>query len=129
MMDNFAVLIFGMLVCLICVVLKEIRSSYAWLCALAGAVVILIFSIGEIEKISSFLSDLQNKGNLPTEHSRVLFKILGVCILGDLSISVCQDQHYSSLANSLEFLCKCMVIVLSLPIFEDVLNVIGDLLV
>lgn len=128
-MNNISLLFFGIVVCFICVILKEIRSSYAWICALAGAVVIIIFSIGEIEKISSFLSDLQDKGNLPTEHRLVLFKILGVCILGDLSISVCQDQHYSSLANSLEFLCKCMVIVLSLPIFEDVLNVIGDLLV
>ncbi len=127
-MDTTGTLVFGVVVCIACAVLKEIKSSYAIFAALAGAIIIIIAALAHFEKINSFISLLQEQSRLPTEYEKILFKILGVCVLGDLSISLCRDQHHGALGDALEIFCKFSVMMLALPIFEDVLSMIGDLL-
>lgn len=127
-MDSIGILLFAVAICLVCTLLKELKSGYVILCSFLGAILILLFSIGEIEKIKAFLTDLQSKSGLPSEYSKIIFKILGICILGDLSISLCKDNHYSALADSVEIFCKCTTIGLAIPIFKDVITIIEDLL-
>ena len=127
-MDITNTLVLSIALCLVCVILREIKSDYANLCVLAGAIIILLAALSQFDKILSFLSALQAKSGLPNEYGDIMIKILGICILGDLSISLCRDQHHTTLGDALEMFCKCSVMVLALPIFEDVLNMIGDLL-
>ncbi len=127
-MNAIGILLFAVTICLVCTMLKELKSSYVILCSFLGAILVLLFSLGEIEKINSFITDLQSKSELPSEYSKIIFKVLGICILGDLSISLCRDNHYSALADSVEIFCKCTTIGLALPIFKDVITIIGDLL-
>lgn len=127
-MNTYSLLLFGIIVCVIAMVLKETKSSYSWLCVLSGAVIILMFALGQFDKISTLISSLQSQADLPSEYGGIIFRVLGICILGDLSISLCNDAHYSTLAGAMEMMCKFSIIVLSLPIFEDVLNIIGELL-
>lgn len=127
-MNTYSLLFFGIVVCVVAMLLKEIKSSYGWLCILVGAIVILLFALREFDKINTLISSLQTKANMPGEYIGIIFRVLGICILGDLSISLCNDAHHSTLASALEMMCKFSIIVLSLPIFEDVLNIIGELL-
>ena len=121
-------IILGVVICIICGVLKEFNATYAGFCAFAGAIIVLLSAFLQFEKINSFLSALKEQSGLPAEYGVIIFKILGVCILGELSISLCRDQHHTALGDALEIFCKCTMMVLALPIFEDVLGMIGDLL-
>lgn len=127
-MNVYSLLLFGVVICLIAMLLKELKSNYGLLCVIGGAVIIILFSLEQLEQITDFLRTLRDKSGLSSAYADIIFRVLGICILGEISISVCNDSHNSTLASTLEILCKCSVLLLALPVFEDVLIILGEML-
>lgn len=122
------VFVIGVTVCIIGIALKGIKSDFGLICSLVGATIVLTAAIDQFGKLHDFMSGLRQKAEMPTEYTDIMFKILGICLMGEFSVSMCRDHNHSTLGDALEMFCKCSVMVLALPIFEDALNMIGELL-
>ena len=113
---------------MVCAILRELKSNYATFCSLAGALVICVLTLSQLDEIKTFLLSLLRQSEFPDEYGVIIFKILGISALSEISVSACKDQQHTALGNALDIFSKFSVIVMSLPIFEDVLDTIGALL-
>ena len=128
MKDISVIYAFALGVLIICAVLREFKVSYASLCSMTSAIIICIFALSQFEEIKEFLQNVQQQIKLPHEYFELIFKILGISVLSEVSISLCRDQQHSALVYALDIFSKCSIILLSLPVLSDVLDVIGELL-
>ena len=122
------IIMLAILSCILALILKEYKSSYAYLCVLASAVIIVLVSLEKFEEIGSFVTQLQQHSGVTDQYFGVILKVVGIGLLGEFSISMCQEQQHATLAGAIDLFCKVSVLVLSLPIFKDVLNMLGELL-
>ena len=92
-----------------------------------GVVFFLLFAkwvFPLVEKISS----LGNKTQVP-ELFRLLYKGLSLALLVSVSASFCRDLGEEKIAAKLEVCGKGAILYLSLPVLEQILNWIGEMVV
>lgn len=127
-MENTTILLFGLIVSLVAMMLSRVRAEYAGLCALCGAVIILIAALQKTDGILDFLTNLQQKTSFPSEYYALILKCMGICILSELATAVANDHHHSSLAQSMGYFTRVLLLGLALPVLQDVIAAMEELL-
>ena len=69
-----------------------------------------------VREITTLLSGV----GLTQEYGLILFKTLGICFLAQFAADSCRDAGESALASKVELAGKISILVLSLPLFEDI---------
>lgn len=116
------------MVCIIAQLLKdngEIRIALVLLCVS----ILFIRLTGSITEIRQLVSELMDKTGLSEVYLRVLFKGLGICYITQITADCCRDSGQSALASQAEIAGKLSMIVIALPLFKAVLEIIEVLIV
>ncbi len=121
--------IFKVFVLIICalfliLLLKNIKSSISLFITLGLSIILLIYAINQLQPIVDFIRNLSNKANIKSEYLKIIFKCIAICILGDFTSNFCKDTGESSLAYNSELVCKISIILISLPMYIDIFNLI-----
>lgn len=82
-----------------------------------------------MEPVLDFLEKLEALGDLNGELVGSLFKVVGIGIVTELSAMVCADAGNGSMGKALQFLGTAVILWLSIPIFEALLELIQGILV
>lgn len=93
-----------------------------------GSCVILITAISYIKPVFTFISKLQTLGKLNTQMLEILLKSVGIGLLAEIAILVCNDMGNSSMGKTLQVLATSIILWLSLPMLNSLLDLIGKLL-
>lgn len=120
----YKILISVMCVLLITVILKNFKSSMSVPVVIAASVSLLLFSTTMLTAITDFIQTLTDKAGIDDTYIVIIFKCIGICLLGDFISGLCRDNGESALALNTEFVCKCSILVISLPVYADVFNMI-----
>ncbi|MDR0739052.1 MAG: stage III sporulation protein AD [Oscillospiraceae bacterium] len=127
-MDDIKLLFFAVFCAIFCVVLKRERPEYAFILSIISGIFILLHMIPKVTSVVECLKNLMSTANLSTDYMNILFKCLGICIVAQLSSDSCRDSGQTSLASKVELVGKIMVIIVSLPLFESVIDMAKNLL-
>lgn len=71
---------------------------------------------------------LLGEGSGHGAYGEILFKALGIAILTQICADVCRESGENSLAGGVEMTGRIEILLLSLPLMEEVLTVAGNLL-
>ena len=93
-----------------------------------GSCVILITAVSYIEPVFAFIRKLQTLGKLNNEMLEILLKSVGIGLLAEISVLVCNDMGNASMGKTLQILATAAIIWLSLPMLNSLLDLIGNLL-
>ena len=93
-----------------------------------GSCVILITAVSYIEPVFAFIRKLQTLGKLNNEMLEILLKSVGIGLLAEISVLVCNDMGNASMGKTLQILATAAILWLSLPMFNSLLDLIGNLL-
>ncbi len=93
-----------------------------------GSCVILITAISYIKPVFTFISKLQTLGKLNTQMLEILLKSVGIGLLAEIAILVCNDMGNSSMGKTLQVLATSIILWLSLPMLNSLLDLIEKLL-
>lgn len=93
-----------------------------------GSCVILITAVSYIEPIFAFIRKLQTLGKLNNEMLEILLKSVGIGLLAEISVLVCNDMGNASMGKTLQILATAAILWLSLPMLNSLLDLIGNLL-
>ena len=93
-----------------------------------GSCVILITAVSYIEPIFAFIRKLQTLGKLNNEMLEILLKSVGIGLLAEISVLVCNDMGNASMGKTLQILATAAILRLSLPMLNSLLDLIGNLL-
>ena len=110
------------------IILQRQGKEYAFVLVLAVSAMGACLTLSYIKPVISFLNELRAIGNLDSDVLKILFKAVGIGMVAEISSTVCADSGNSSLGKMLQFLSSAVILWLSLPILEKVMDLIVELL-
>ena len=122
-MDLIAIAGAGLVAAAAAGLLKQYKPEYAMMISLAAAGLLFLWILGEIIPVFSTLRSLMERTSFSSEALRVLMKCLGVCYLCEIGSQACREAGQASIASKIELAGKAAVLLLCLPMFEELLDI------
>ena len=92
-------------------------------CAMIGAVAFTF-----LKSVISFLQRLTEMTKLNTDLLAVILKTVGIGLVGELAGLICSDAGNAALAKSIQILTTAVILWLSIPLFESLLDLVQAIL-
>lgn len=115
--------LFSLVALVAIIVLRKYHPEYALITAVATGAIILIFLAAQILSPLSELIEALNSYGVERGLTSYVIKALGICIITNFSVGLCDDFGQSSLAEKVEMAGKATLLVLSMPILQNILEV------
>ena len=90
--------------------------------------IILIAAMAYVKPVLDFLNRLENLGQLDSEMISILLNAVGIIFLSELVALLCKDSGNAALGNSVQLLGTAVILWLSLPMLNSVLDTIEEIL-
>lgn len=127
-MEIMPVIGVGMIAAMISILLRQYRPEYAMLVSLAAGVAILLLAVEQLGPVVEQLKVMMNSVSLSYEYIEILLKALGICYLTQVACDCCKDAGESAIASKMEIAGKVAVLLISLPLFTQVLSIVRNLM-
>ena len=90
--------------------------------------IVLFSALEYLKPVVNLLYKLQKESGIESSVFLVLIKITGIGLISDLAILICSDSGNSSLGKSIGIMSSVLVLWLSVPLIEDLMNLIGSIM-
>ena len=127
-MNIFAIVGIGIAAAAVSVILRQYNKEYGLYIALAVSVIILIYVLGCMEPVFSFLDSLAEISGTNSEYIGILVKALAVSYITQLASDCCRDCGETAIASRIDFAGKIALLLISIPLFEAILGIIKGLI-
>ncbi len=117
----------AVLAAVIAAMLRRYHQEYAVFLSIAAGVVILFAVFSGVAPAVSRIGTLLSSSGLSADYAVILLKTLGICFLAQFASDACRDAGESALASNVELAGKIAVVVLSLPLFEKIVQTAAQL--
>lgn len=121
-MDITAICALSVITAIISLSIKKYNSEISIIVAISGCIIILIAIVSFSSGVFESISKLMEQANINSKYITILLKAIGICFLTEFSCDCCKDAGQNALANNVSIVGKLMVLVLALPLFEDILD-------
>jgi stage III sporulation protein AD len=109
-------------------VLAKQGKDMTVLITLAACAMIAAAAAAYLEPVIQFFYQLMAVTNLNEEHLKIIFKTVGIGLIGELVTLVCNDAGNATLGKTLQILTSAVVLWLSIPLFERFLELVESIL-
>ena len=107
---------------------RSINERFAVLVSLAVGILILFAIIVALKPIFVFVQELASGTGIDNRYFKTVIKCLAMCYLCEFSAGICRDIGQGGWGEKLELACRCSLLVLAIPLFEEFLDVVVNLL-
>ena len=109
-------------------VTKHVKPEIAVIIALVGSIIIISLTVTSLKTvITSFYGIFKTTG-VDTVLLTPLLKIIAIGYVAEFGANVCVDAGASSIADKILFSAKVIILMLSLPIITEVIDMVVALL-
>lgn len=118
----------GIVGVLFAVQLKGVRQEYSVYLGLATSVILFFYGIGKLSIVVDTLHYIQNYIQISDVYIKVLLKIIGITYIAEFSSAICKDAGYQAVAGQIEVFGKLVILAVSMPVLEALLETIDGLI-
>lgn len=118
---------FSVILALLGILLKKYSPLSAAAISVAGCVVLFLFIADSFASILSTLGKLSESFDYISTYVRLMIKALGICILAQIIVDMCLDAGEKAVATMVELCAKIIIVVMILPLFETLINIISGI--
>lgn len=118
----------AMISAVVCLILAKQGKDLAVLLTICACVMILTTSMGYLESLVRFFRELEDLVGLEGDHFRILLKAVGIGMVSEMASLICTDAGNAALGKTLQILGTILILCLSMPLFQGLLKLIGDIL-
>ena len=118
---------FAILCTVVGVVIKHIRPEFSPFVRIAGSVAVSVLALSVILPIITYLRSLFDSVSFG-EYGGIVVKALGIAALTQICADICRDSGEGSAASGVELVGKLEIVVLCLPLIEDVLSTVKEVM-
>lgn len=123
-----AIGIIGIVVVMLAIQFKTIKPEYGIMISVVGCIFIFIYSMSRIGDIVEIVDRLASLTSISREYIKILLKITGITFISEISSDISRDCGYMAVANQIQIFGKLSVLVISLPVFVELISSVGNLL-
>lgn len=117
----------AVLAAVIAAMLRRYHQEYAVFISIAAGVVILLAIFSGVQPAVGEIGKLLSATGLSANYAVILLKTLGICFLAQFAADACRDAGESALASNVELAGKIAIVVISLPLFENIVQTAAKL--
>ncbi len=104
---------------IIALVLRQQNSGIGQLISVAGILIAAVFVIDSISPVLEYTAGLNEA---TTDMLKILVRALGISYLTDIASAVCNDMGETSLAMGVSLCGKAEILLLSLPMLKELID-------
>lgn len=124
----FKIIAIGLITCFATMIVKPVRTDFAILISVVGGILILAFLMKYLSNVFLIFNQIVNKTGISKDLFSIILKIVGIGYLTEFSASICSDTGNAGLADKLLLGGKVVILVLSLPIIMQILDIVAGIL-
>ncbi|MBR5632562.1 MAG: hypothetical protein IKW68_01155 [Clostridia bacterium] len=117
----------GVLAATVAVILRDARAPHPEALSVVFAVLVMGRVLMNTGTVVSFISDV-SKGTATAEHISILLKAAGIAFVVDMASEICRTAGEGTVASYVETFGRFELIVLTLPVVSDLLELSMGLL-
>lgn len=118
----------GIVGVLFAVQLKSVRQEYSIYLGLATCVILFFYGVGKLSLVVDTLHTIQNYIQISDVYIKVLLKIIGITYIAEFSSAICKDAGYQAVAGQIEVFSKLVILAVSMPVLQALLETIDGLI-
>lgn len=126
MNDTVKICALGIMCALLFVVLKNYSSGFVLPGRVAGTIILFGLIITISEPLLKYLKELSG-GAFSVEYLSLILKAISIAYITQITSEICRDCDEGALANGIDTIGKIEILVLSLPLIEEIINVSREL--
>ncbi len=127
-MNIIAIAALAIVAAVLAVMLKQHRPEIATLLSIAAGVLIFLFIAAAAVPVVDKIKEIMDKSEVVSGYGGVLIKCLGICLISQMACDTCRDAGETSLAGKAELAGKIAMLLVALPLFDDILDMVIKLL-
>ena len=108
--------------------LKSSKPELAFAVTIAGAVIVLIFSLDLLAATFGIFAEIGEKTGIDSALIRIIIKIVAIGYLVEFAAGVVEDFGSKSIADKLIFAGKVVIFSVSVPVIRTMVSLIGSFL-
>ena len=124
----FKIIAIGLITCFAVLIIKPVKADFALLVAVVGGVILVTMTLNYFTSIFSTFSTIIEKTGLSHNIFSLVLKVVGIGYLTEFSAGLCSDCGNGGLADKMLLAGKVVLLVMSLPIITDILEIVTELL-
>lgn len=113
---------------ILCVTIGKTEKDIAVVLSAAACCGIVGLAIYSLSDVITFLWQLSNLSDLEFQFTGTLLKVAGVAVISEMTALLSVDAGSSSLEKAMVFLGNAMILSLSLPMFERLVEILQEIL-
>ena len=110
------------------ILLRQYKPEFAFGVSIAVGILLFVTVLGEIKDIFSEIKNWLSLSTIEAENYSVLFRCFGICVVTKITVQTCMDCKESSLASKVDLFGKISILVLALPLFSELLEIVQELI-
>ena len=109
-------------------ILKNNKSELVPLCLVAGGIIMFLYAFDYLTESIEFIRNFTESANIDNEIVRIIFKIIGIGFLVEITASSVKDLGFESVSDKLILCGKIIIFVVSVPILNSTYKIIVSLI-
>ncbi|MBQ2897393.1 MAG: hypothetical protein IJE46_03600 [Clostridia bacterium] len=105
-------------------VLKQYRPEFATVVITILGALFFVYISSSVTKIFDYISRICNYTGINIIYIEVMFKVIGVSYICEFVSAVCKDAGVSSVAVKVDIAGKLIILLASMPVFKELINII-----
>lgn len=109
------------------VMLRSQSPHSAMLLSVAAGAIIILSLLKNLPDMLSGIQSVLADGGIETADIAILLKVMGICFVTEFTCDCVTEAGLLSLSTNISFAGKILVLLTSLPLFQNIITVITDL--
>ncbi len=127
-MNIFAFVGAGIIMCVLVVTVKQFKPELALPLGIVCGVVMTAYIISQALPLFDSIRQIAADNGVNSEFITIAVKSIGICIAVQIASDVCRDAGESALANKLEMGGKITLLIVSLPLFKEMISLAVEII-
>lgn len=109
-------------------ILKSHKSELTPLCLAAGGIIMILYAFDYISESMELLKNFASQTGIDNSVIRVIFKIIGIGYIVELTAASVKDLGFESISDKLIMCGRIMIFLVSVPVLKSLYEVIVRLI-
>ena len=125
MADIFKIIGVAFVTAIIAVILKGTKPELSFVVTIVGIIIILMFIVDLLQDTMTIFTTISQIAGIENGLLKMLLKIVGIGYLTEFGASILTDFGSVSIADKVILAGKVTIVLLSIPVVESLLRLIG----
>ena len=109
-------------------ILKANKPEFVPMCITAGGIMLILYAFDYLNESIEFIKNFTQQTGVDSAIVRIIFKVVGVGYLIEITASSIRDLGFESLSDKLVMCGKLIIFSMALPILQAMFKIITSLI-